>query len=206
MKQLGPGRFATTARTRLSLFWDGLVRITDGSAQPSLDVSVSFDAERLHLKLLEPARLTNVRLRPTGKKADSADVSLGFTHSLAWPTGSTSFSDGTIVGGTVDLHYTDVDDNSTLRRMHFDYHEGANHPLFHVQISDRVGARVDTPRIPTAPMHFCNVVFMLLHDHFPYAIPEGWPAELSPHVLCGFRVPIANPRLGTLDCVDWYPD
>jgi hypothetical protein len=112
----------------------------------------------------------------------------------------------------------------SLRGLHFDYAEDDHHPVFHVQVDDRVlppefigveyesdAQRIETPRIPTAPMDLCAAVYMILHDHFSPLVLQGWSTDAQraidglPRLPCK---PISDrvKERGYLDCIWWYPN
>jgi hypothetical protein len=111
-----------------------------------------------------------------------------------------------------------------VRGMHFDYAEDDHHPVFHVQVDDRVlppefvgveyesdAKRVETPRIPTAPMDLCATVYMILHDHFSPVVLQGWNADAQRAIAGMPRLPCKpiSDRVkerGYLDCLWWYPN
>jgi hypothetical protein len=70
-------------------------------------------------------------------------------------------------------------------------------------------AQYGIPRIPTPPMDLAAVVYVLLHDHLPEAVEQGWPGPLkealkalpqfSMQPLSHLLKPSAH-----LDCNCWY--
>jgi hypothetical protein len=111
----------------------------------------------------------------------------------------------------------------SLRGLHFDYSEDDHHPVFHVQVDDRAitpevlghayacdAERVETPRVPTAPMDLCATVYMILHDHFSWAVVQGWSEECLRAVEGMPRLPCVGwaeriDKQGPMDCSWWYP-
>ena len=89
-----------------------------------------------------------------------------------------------------------IDAAYAFHGIHFDYTcpGEKNHPYYHAQLEHRcipaaeihrrytsaaqLLKRCDTPRIPTPPMDFPSVVYVLLHDHLQSIVEKGWPPKL----------------------------
>lgn len=78
------------------------------------------------------------------------------------------------------------------------------HPIYHAQyqsdcippsatgrryLENQPILRAAIPRIPTPPMDFGSVVYVILQDHFSEIVKEGWPPTVLPFVMDLPRLP-----------------
>lgn len=124
----------------------------------------------------------------------------------------------------------EIDPARLYAGVHFDLALGEGttfkrgHPIYHVQFDPHcvpmeASRRVyepwssipscDVPRIPTPPMDLGAVVYLLLQDHFPDVMQQGWPTGIQKAAANLPRLPIAsfNGAFGAgriFDVTWWY--
>jgi hypothetical protein len=128
------------------------------------------------------------------------------------------------IKSNIKLLYFDT--NNERCGLHFDLsgEDQHDHPVYHAQIDtscippDAVSRRYDGtqrsilsryPRIPTAPMDLAAVVYLILRDHLPSRVRNGWPGELRgaayalPHLPSDHFQEHLKPQ-HKVECLWWY--
>lgn len=127
----------------------------------------------------------------------------------------TKGTSGKIYSG-VHFDLNDQNQNTSDEYDHAIFH--ANFDLKCIDPRERLGrvnyeepaiGRIDSPRIPTAPMDISAVVFSLLRDHMPETVVKGWPENMLevlndlPHLPKGTLNDCLKPEAHS-NCYCWY--
>ncbi len=190
-------------------FWNKLVSITDGKAQPvSGALEGKVDTEHAGCIVIHTPKdrsslqILGLPIRGETHKSKYVDVFIQLRQLLRGVRRSKNGLEFEIVSSVIRVQYVDscpigTKDAHVLFWMHFDLEteRRKNHPLYHAQVAQDLipeGAtersyrdtkdgtrRLDVPKIPTAPMDLPGVVYMILHDHLPNLVDSGWPRGID---------------------------
>jgi hypothetical protein len=202
----------------------------------SLDATLDLEG-RVSISTREAFAIVGVPARRTVQQRSAYDVYLTVRQVVEGHAVDAGGEVGWwIIASNIKLIYLDARTRSQVREereetldkakvhqgLHLDLSDEANHPVFHAQVDhaciseDFIGRRYvadarrcDVPRIPTAPLDFPGVVYVLLHDHFPDAVRKGWPPKIRDAVRALPRMPMTafSTILAAgahMDCACWY--
>ena len=224
------GRHIVRVRNAYLAFWEKVTKLTSGQAK-RLDrnkLEVKFDVQTKRMTVDTGAlEIVGAASRPNAHSKERFRI---FLQSQCILEGIGEENDPTLVLKQCVVRVLWLEDVAadkkprSLRGLHFDYAEDDHHPVFHVQVDDRVlspefigveyecaARRIETPRIPTAPMDLAATVYMILHDHFSSLVIQGWSPDAQraidgiPRLQCDAISSRVKER-GYLDCAWWYPN
>jgi hypothetical protein len=219
-------------------FWNSIKTFTRGLAQQATMANLSATLENgtLDIETNEPFRIQGVSARPALAGRVDYDVYLTLRQEVYGNALQDGAVELRAAKSSIKLMYLEARNKADTRRelegmlaearvhqgFHFDLSDAANHPIFHAQVDHgciesaaiqrryAVGAgRCDVPRIPTAPLDFVGVVYVLLHDHFPQAVSRGWPAKIRQAASGLPLMPMTSfgdvlAAGAQMDCAWWY--
>jgi hypothetical protein len=224
------GKHIVRVQAAYSTFWEKITKLTSGKAK-RLDrqkLSVNLDDRKRIIVDTGALEIGGASSRPS--KHHSKQRFNIFLQSQCTIEGTGDSRDPTLVLRQCVVRVLWLEEVAadkkprSVRGLHFDYAEDDHHPIFHVQVDDRVltpafigvdyecdATRVETPRIPTAPIDLCAAVYMILHDHFSPLILQGWSVDTQRAIAGIPRLPCKpiTDRVkehSVLDCVWWYPN
>ena len=232
-------RHALELRRAYVGFWDRVRPLTSGRAQQTAVANLSASLKptgTIVIETIKPFVILGVPSRKMAPRRTDFDIYLALRQEVEGDGDDYGDIKFKTIASNIRMIYLDARTKDQVRRelegtldevkvhqgFHFDLSDESNHPVFHAQIDhacihrDDIGRRYlptaqrsDVPRIPTAPLDFPGVTYVLLHDHFPDRVPKGWTPAIREAMTALPRMPMSSfggclASGAQMECDWWY--